>query len=288
MAKANEEEHWDIIIKPRDYKYRLNLKDIWVYKDLLYMYVNRNITTVYKQTVLGPLWFFIQPVLSTVLYMFVFGGIAGIPTDGIPQPLFYMAGILCWNYFTDCLNQSATTFSGNASVFSKVYFPRLVVPISAIISNLFKLGIQLLLFFAIYIYFIVMGAPIGINAYALLSPILIIMLALLGFSFGILTSSLTVKYRDLNILVTFAVGLWMYVTPIVYPLSILKERYSEWMWVIQLNPISSIVETFKYGFLGEGTFSWLALGYSLLFTIVITFFSITTFNRVEKNFVDIV
>ena len=253
------------------------------------MYINRNITTVYKQTVFGPLWFFIQPIFSTIMYMFVFGGIAGIPTDGIPQPLFYMAGILCWNYFTDCLNATSTTFSGNAAVFSKVYFPRLIVPLSVVLSNIFKLSIQLLMFFSLYIYFAVAkGVPVAINTYALLFPLMVIMLAFLGFGFGIIISSLTVKYRDLTNLVSFAVGLWMYVTPVIYPLSIMEERYSKWMWILQMNPITSIIEGFKLGFLGEGTFTWLSFGYSFVFTIVITLVGIRVFNKVERNFVDVV
>ncbi|NDW10665.1 ABC transporter permease [Dysgonomonas sp. 520] len=285
----NTEENWDIVIKPKKEKYGLNLKEVWQYRDLLLMYINRNITTVYKQTVFGPLWFFIQPIFSTIMYTFVFGGIAGIPTDGIPQPLFYMAGILCWTYFTECLNSSSSTFSGNANVFSKVYFPRLVVPLSGIISNIFKLSIQFFLFFALYIYFVVAkGTPMSINIYALLFPVLIVMLAFLGFAFGIIISSMTVKYRDLTILVAFAVNLWMYATPIIYPLSILKDRFPEWAWLIEYNPLSPIIETFKFGFLGAGEFSWYSLGYSLLFTVVITLFGIRTFNKVERNFVDVV
>ena len=284
----NTNEYWDIVIKPKDNKFRLNLKEVWQFRDLLFMYINRNITTVYKQTVLGPLWFFIQPVFSTIMFMFVFNGIAGIPTDGIPPMLFYMAGTVCWTYFTDCLNQSSSTFAGNANVFSKVYFPRLVVPLSAIVSNLFKFGIQLLMFFAFYIYFAVKGSSISMNSYALLFPVLVAMLALLGFGFGIIISSMTVKYRDLNILIAFAVQLWMYITPIIYPLSIMKEKYSEYMWIIQLNPLTSIIEAFKYGFLGEGTFSWYSLGYSFLFTIIVTILGIRVFNKVERSFVDVV
>lgn len=285
---TTKEENWDIVIKPRGNNFNLNLKEIWQYKDLLYMYIHRDIITAYKQTILGPLWFFIQPIFSTIMFMFVFGGIANIPTDGLPQPLFYLAGILCWNYFSDCLNKSSGTFSTNAGVFSKVYFPRLVVPISNIVSNLIKLFIQLGLFFAVYIYFIVQGAPISFNSYAFMFPLLIFMLAGLGFGFGIIISSLTIKYRDLTILIGFAVGLLMYVTPVIYPLSIMEERYADWMWLIQLNPLTSIIECFKYGFLGAGTFSWLSLGYSFACTIIIVMLGIVTFNKVERSFVDIV
>lgn len=281
-------ENWDIIIKPKSKKYGLNLKEVWQYRDLLYMYINRNITTMYKQTILGPLWFIIQPILTTIIFTVVFGGIAGIPTDGIPRPLFYMAGTVCWNYFNECLSQSSATFSANAGVFSKVYFPRLVVPLAGITSNLFKFSIQLMLFFAFYIYYALEGTAISINGYAALLPLLIIMLAFLGFGFGIIISSMTVKYRDLNILITFAVQLWMYATPIIYPLSELKDRFPDYAWLIQLNPISSIIETFKYGFLGAGEFSWLSLGYSFLFTVVISILGIRKFNKVERSFVDVV
>lgn len=285
---TTSEEHWDIEIKPRRNNFNLNLKEVWQYRDLLYMYIHRHIITSYKQTILGPLWFFIQPIFSTIMFMFVFGGIANIPTDGLPQPLFYLAGILTWNYFSDCLNNSSTTFTANAGVFSKVYFPRLVVPLSNIASNLIKMFIQLGLFFAVYIYYIIQGAPIGINAYAWLFPLLIFMLAGLGFGLGIIISSLTIKYRDLTILIGFAVGLLMYVTPVIYPLSIMEERYADWMWIIQLNPLTSIIECFKYGFLGAGTFTWLSLAYSFAFTIGIMIFGVWTFNRVERSFVDIV
>lgn len=288
MSAKTVENNWDIVIKPRGNNFNLNLKEIWQYRDLLQMYIHRDIVTAYKQTILGPLWFFIQPIFTTILFMFVFGGIANIPTDGLPQPLFYLAGLLCWNYFSECLNKASTTFSNNAGVFSKVYFPRLVVPISNVISNLIKLGIQFLLFIAVYIYFVIAGSEIAINSYALLFPILIVMLAGLGFGFGVIISSLTIKYRDLTILIGFAVGLLMYVTPVIYPLSIMEEKYADWMWLIQLNPLTSIIECFKYGFLGAGTFSWLSLAYSFLFTIVIALIGIFTFNKVERSFVDIV
>lgn len=283
-----ENKAWDIVIKPRGNNFDLNLREIWKYRDLLRMYIHRDIVTAYKQTILGPLWFFIQPIFTTILFMFVFGGIANISTDGLPQPLFYLAGTLCWNYFSDCLNKASTTFTSNAGVFSKVYFPRLVVPISNVLSNLIKMFIQFLLFFSVYIYFIATGSDVSINGYALLLPILIFMLAGLGFGFGIIISSLTIKYRDLTILVGFAVGLLMYLTPVIYPLSIMEEKYADWMWIIQINPLTSIIECFKYGFLGAGTFTWLSLGYSFIFTIGIILVGIWTFNKVERSFVDIV
>jgi len=285
---ASTEKDWDIVIKPEGNRFKLNLAEVWAYKDLLMMYVKRDIVVLYKQTILGPAWFFIQPILTTIMFMFVFGGIAGISTDGLPQPLFYMAGILCWNYFSDCITKASTTFTLNANVFSKVYFPRLVVPISIVISNLVKFFIQFGLFAVLYIFYIIQGASIAINAYALLFPILIIMLAGLGLGFGIIISSMTTKYRDLTFLFTFAVQLWMYITPVIYPLSVMEGKYEKWMWIIQMNPITSIIEAFKYGFLGSGTFTWFSLAYSFLFTIVVLIFGAWVFNKVERSFVDIV
>ncbi|MFR9166887.1 MAG: ABC transporter permease [Dysgonomonas sp.] len=286
--KESDNENWDIVIEPRKKGFHLNLSEVWKYRDLFYMYVRRDIVVMYKQTILGPLWFVIQPLFTMVMYMFVFGGIAGISTDGLPQPLFYMAGIICWNFFTECLTKSSGTFIANVNVFSKVYFPRLVVPFSSIASTFIKFLIQFGLFVLMYIYFVLKGAQISVNYFALLSPILILMLAGISFGVGIIISSLTTKYRDLTILFTFATQLWMYVTPIIYPLSVMEGKYEKWMWVIQLNPLTSIIEAFKYGFLGTGTFSWLSLGYSTLFAIVVFFIGSSIFNKVERNFVDIV
>lgn len=283
-----KDDQWDIVIKPKETGLHLNLKEVWRYRDLLYLYVHRDFIATYKQTILGPLWFFIQPIFTTIIYTIVFGGIAGISTDGLPQPLFYMAGILCWNFYSDCLNRSSGTFLANAGIFSKVYFPRLVVPIAGLATAIIKMFIQLLMFFAFYAYYVYNGAHIGINSYVLLFPFLILMLAGIGFGIGILISSVTIKYRDISILFSFVVGLLMYVTPVIYPLSAIPEKYSEYKWIIQLNPLSSIVETFRYGFLGTGEFSWFTLGYSALFTIVVVLLGIVTFNKVERRFVDIV
>ena len=283
------DDKWDIVIEPKKQGFGLNLTEIWRYRDLFKMYVRRDIVVIYKQTILGPLWFVIQPVFTTIMFMFVFGGIAGIPTDGVPQPLFYMAGILCWNYFSECLMKSSNTFLANAGVFSKVYFPRLIVPLSAITSNLLKLFIQFGLFIAIYLYYmIVKDVPLSINIYVLLFPLLILMLAGLAFGIGVIISSLTTKYRDLSLLFAFAVSLWMYITPVIYPLSMMEEKYAKWMWIIQLNPLTSIIEAFKYAFLGAGTFSVLSLGYSFLFTIFVFLIGSWIFNKVERSFIDVV
>ena len=284
----SEKEHWDIEIKPRGSNFSLNLKEVWRYRDLLQMYVRRDIVTIYKQTVLGPLWFIIQPLFTTVMYMFVFGSIAQIPTDGLPQTLFYLSGILCWSYFSDCLGKTSGTFLGNAGVFSKVYFPRLVVPISAVLSNLIRLAIQLLLFLAVYFYYIYSGTNIQPNSYIFLFPLLVLMLAGLGLGFGIIISSVTTKYRDMAILFGFVTSLWMYATPVVYPLSVMKEKYEDYMWLIQLNPLTSIVETLRYGFMGAGTISWFWLGYSFVVTIVVIVIGSWVFNKVERSFIDVV
>ena len=283
-----KDDEWDIVIKPKEKGFHLNLKEVWKYKDLLYLYVKRDFISAYKQTILGPLWFFIQPIFSTLIYTLVFGGIAQISTDGLPPMLFYMAGVLCWNYFTDCLGRSSGTFMGNANVFSKVYFPRLVVPIAGLVSAVLKMFIQLLLFFSIYIYFLFNGSPIGVNSAVLLFPLLVVMMAGIGFGIGIIISSVTIKYRDLNILFSFAIGLMMYITPVIYPLSAIPAKYGAFKWISQLNPLSSIVEAFRYGMLGTGELSWGGLLYSGVFTVIIVLIGIVTFNKVERRFIDIV
>lgn len=283
-----EKEHWDIVIRPDRELFSLDLQEVWRYKDLLAMYVKRDIVTMYKQTILGPLWYVIQPLFTTIMFMFVFGGIAGIPTDGLPQPLFYMAGILCWNYFSECLTKCSETFISNQQIFGKVYFPRLVVPFSITISSLLKMGIQFILFLSIYVFYICNGYSINVTWYILLLPLLVAMLAGLGLGFGLIISSMTTKYRDLRFLVSFGVQLWMYITPIIYPLSILKNNYPNYVWAIVINPLTSIIETFKIAFLGQGSFNWLYLLYSLVFTIAIMLLGMLTFNKVQRSFMDVI
>jgi len=278
-------EQYDIEIKPQNSLLAIDFKEIWRYKDLLYMFIKRDIITQYKQTILGPLWFFIQPTLTTIMYMIVFGGIAGISTDGLPQPLFYLAGISLWNYFSECLNKTSNTFTANAGIFGKVYFPRLIVPMSTVTSTLLKLFIQLLLFTGVYVYYVLMGYAIQPNLYALLFPVLIVILAGLALGFGILFSSLTTKYRDLTLLLSFFVQLWMYATPVIYPLSVMSEKKQ---WIMVMNPVTSVVETFKYGFLGKGTFEWAHLAYSFGFMSVLLVIGIIVFNRVQRSFMDTV
>jgi ABC-type polysaccharide/polyol phosphate export systems, permease component len=282
---SETEEKWTTVIKPQSGLFEIDFKEIIRYKDLWRMLVKRNIVTQYKQTILGPLWFFINPALTTIMYMVVFGGIAGISTDGLPQPLFYLAGICLWNYFSGCLNSTSSTFTANANIFGKVYFPRLVMPLSTVTSSLFTLGIQFLLFIAVYLYYIFSGVQVAPNIYILLLPVLILMLAGLSLGFGIIISSMTTKYRDLSIFFTFVVQLWMYATPIIYPLSVMSETKQ---WIAAINPLTSIVEAFRYASLGIGTFNWMQLGYSFVFMCVVLGIGIVMFNRIQKSFMDTV
>ena len=277
---------WSLIIRPHEKLWKLNLREVWAYRDLVELFVKRNIVVQYKQTILGPLWYIIQPILTVIMNMVVFGGIAHMSTDGVPQALFYMAGNVCWFYFSDCLNQTSSTFVTNQAMFGKVYFPRMVVPISTVISNLLRFGIQILLFVVFYLYYWVNGANVVPNWTLLLLPLLVIMLAGLGLGFGILVSSLTTKYRDLTILFTFIVQLWMYATPIVYPISMVTNETLR--TIIMLNPMTAVVEAFKYATLGQGYFSWGALGYSFAFMSVLLLWGTVVFNKVQRSFMDTV
>lgn len=279
---------WTTIIKPKDKLLSVDFGELWRYRDLCMLFVKRNITTQYKQTVLGPLWYLVQPMLTTFTYMVIFGGIAKIPTDGLPQPLFYLAGICLWQYFSDCLNKTSNTFVDNANIFGKVYFPRMITPVSNVISNLVRLGIQLGLFVVVYLIYqcFIIPGQIHTNWYVLLTPVLIAMTAGLALGFGLLFSALTTKYRDLQMLLSFLISLWMYATPIVYPLSLIGDNTMR--QVMSLNPITGIIEAFKYGALGEGKFDWILLGYDFGFMVVLLAVGIIIFNKVQKSFMDTV
>ncbi|MBQ5626340.1 MAG: ABC transporter permease [Paludibacteraceae bacterium] len=284
---AEMEQGWTTEIRPKDKLLSVDFKEIWQYRDLMMLFVKRNIITQYKQTILGPLWFVIQPMMTTVMYMVVFGGIAKISTDGLPQPLFYLAGISFWQYFADCLTKTSNTFVNNAGIFGKVYFPRLVTPLSDVISNLVRFGIQFGLFLIVYLYYVIFtDAVIQPNLYALMFPVLVAMLAGLALGFGILFSSMTTKYRDLQLLLSFFVSLWMYATPVIYPLSTITNE--KLRLVMQLNPLTGIVEFFKYGMLGVGNHDWWMLGYSFGFMVVLLAVGIVVFNKVQKSFMDTV
>lgn len=280
-----EKENWDLTIKPHTKWYDLRLNEIFRYKDLLFLFVRRDFVSLYKQTILGPLWFFIQPIITAVTFTVIFGNLAKISTDGLPQVLFYLCGITLWNYFSETLTKTSETFSANANIFGKVYFPRMIMPLSVVISNLIKLGVQFLIFFVVWIYYLVGSNKIHPNIYILIVPFLIILIGFMGLSFGIIITSLTTKYRDLKFLVVFGVQLIMYASPIVYPLSIVPDKYR---WLILANPVTSIIETFKYAFLGVGEFSWVYLCYSLVFTLILFLIGLIIFHRVEKSFMDTV
>lgn len=281
----SDNNEWSLIIKPKSNWFDLRLGEIWRYKDLLFLFVKRDFISVYKQTILGPLWFFIQPVLTTLTFTVIFGNLAKIPTDGIPPALFYLAGLTLWTFFSDCINKTSETFTANAAIFGKVYFPRMTVPLSVVISNMIKLGIQFFLFLVFWIYYLYKGTPLHPNFTLLLVPYLIVLMGFLGLGFGIIISSLTTKYRDLRFLIAFGIQLLMYATPVVYPLSIVPVTYK---WLILANPMTSILETFKYAFLGVGEFNWIYLAYSSVFCVVLMALGLIVFHRVEKTFMDTV
>lgn len=278
-------QQWKKIISPKTKLFDLNLAETFQYRDLIWMFVKRNFKSQYKQTILGPLWFIINPLITSVLFTFVFGGIANISTDGVPQFLFYMAGNTAWQYFATCITSTSTTFTANASVFGKVYFPRLTMPISTVIFSALSFLIQFIMLLLFMLYFYIIGQSVQPNIYVLLLPLFVLHMAALGLGFGIIISSLTTKYRDLSILVSFGVQLWMYLTPIVYPVSSLSAKAKS---IIMLNPMAPVVNNFKYAFLGCGQMEW---GYWLI-SIVITLFvlvvGIMIFNKVEKTFMDTV
>ena len=284
---AKQDQQWTTVIRPKEKLFSVDFKEIWQYRDLLTLFVKRNIITQYKQTILGPLWYVIQPLMTTIMYMVVFGGIAKISTDGLPQPLFYLAGICFWQYFADCLTKTSNTFVANAGIFGKVYFPRLITPLSDAVSNLVRFGIQFALFLAVYLYYqLFTEVQIHTNWYALLLPFLVLLLAGLALGFGILFSSMTTKYRDLQLLLSFFVSLWMYATPVIYPLSTITNE--KLRFVMSLNPLTGIIEAFKYGILGVGQFSWSMLAYSFGFMLLLLALGIVVFNKVQRSFMDTV
>lgn len=282
----HQEEKWTIEINPRESIFSIDLKELWHYRDLLLMMVKRDFVAFYKQTILGPIWFFVQPLLTTLMYLLIFNKIAKLNTDGVPGLLFYLAGVTCWTYFSETLIKTSDTFITNANIFGKVYFPRLIIPLSLVVSNLIRLGIQMILFLVVWIYYLfVPGSNVRPTDALYLMPILILLMALLSLGLGVIFSALTTKYRDLRFLLTFGIQLAMFATPIVYPLSLAPEKYR---WLIVANPFTGIIETFRYAFLGSGQLNWIYLGYSALSTLVILVVGIVIFNRVEKNFIDTV
>ena len=281
-----DNEHWDQVIEPHSKLLNLNLKEVWRYRDLMWLFVKRDFAAQYKQTILGPLWHFIQPVFTTLMFLFIFGKVANIPTDGIDAIPFYMSGIAIWNYFSSCHTATSNTFVANACIFGKVYFPRLVMPLSIVTSNLVKFGIQFLLLLAVLVFFGIRNGHFYIGASWLLIPVLVLMMAGLGLGLGIIISSLTTKYRDFNVLIGFAVQLLMYATPVAYPLSYLKQKsYAHW---IAWNPVAPIVEAFRYAIFGKGSVDITGLLYSGSFIMIVLLVGMLLFSKVERTFTDTV
>jgi len=284
--EITDNERWDLVIQPKTKLFQLNLGEVWKYKDLMMLFVKRDFVAQYKQTILGPLWHIIQPVFTTLVFLLIFGKIANIPTDGINSALFFMSGITIWNYFSSCLTATSSTFVANAGIFGKVYFPRLVMPLSTVISNLVKFFIQFLLLIIVIIWFSLKGQPFHISLNLLLIPLILLIMALLGLGLGVIISSLTTKYRDFNVLISFAVQLLMYATPVAYPISFLKSKsYASW---IIYNPLSALVEGFRYSLFNKGDFHFNDLIYSGVFAFIALFIGLLMFSKVERTFMDTV
>jgi len=280
------EEQWDLIIGPKDKWYDLRLAELWDYRDLILIFVKRDFVSAYKQTVLGPLWFFLSPLFTVIMFTFVFSGIAGISTDGIPAPVFYLSGTTLWNYFSACFTGTSTTFVANAGMFGKVYFPRLASPIATVLSNLFKFGVQMLMFLSLLFYYRMQeGSTLHFTPYLALFPLLVLTMGGLALGVGIIISSFTTKYRDLTYFISFGVSLLMYATPVIYPVSAIPESYK---WFVAFNPIAPLVELFRLGFTGTGTVNMAGLLYSGVFTVVVLLIGTVLFHRTEKTFMDTV
>lgn len=287
-STENIEKEWLFEITPKNKFFTLNLKEVWQYRDLLLLFVKRDVVTVYKQTVLGPLWYLIQPLFTSVTFTIIFNTVAGIQTGTIPPFLFNLAGIMVWNYFTACLSGTSDTFKANASIFGKVYFPRIITPLSVVVSNLIKFGIQFFIFVAFYLFFFIQGAPLSLNVYVLFFPFLILLMGILGLGLGMLISSMVTKYRDLSYLISFGVQLLMYLSAVMYPMALIHQKMPDYAWLVQYNPLAYIIETTRYILLGVGTVSVWGLVYTVCITIIVFFVGILVFNKTEKSFIDTV
>ena len=282
----NQNKQWDLTITPKDRLLTVDWKEIWRYRDMFLLFVARNFRTAYKQTILGPLWFIITPVLSVIVYVTVFGGIANIPTDGVPPMLFYLLGISVWGYFASCVSATSNSFVSNAEIFGKVYFPRIIMPLVAVTTNLLSFAIQLAIFAVLYIYYVATGTELVIHWQIVLFPLFVAMLAFMAVGFGMIFSSMTTKYRDLQIMLAKIISLWVYITPVIYPLSMVSNEKLN--LAMSLNPVTPVMEAIKYSLLGQGQFSWLWLGYSALFTLILLIIGLMLFNKVQKSFMDTV
>lgn len=283
--KSEDVDKWDLIIKPQTGLLELKLQEVWRYRDLLRMFVKRDFVAFYKQTILGPIWFFIQPLFTMAVYVLVFGNLAGISTEGIPKPLFYLVGITTWSYFSDCLTKTANVFRDNSHIFGKVYFPRLIMPLSIIVSNLVRFGVQFILLLVCMVYYYAMDANFSATSYLLLLPILVVLMASLGLGLGMIISALTTKYRDMALLLTFGIQLLMYGTTVIYPLSSLSGTVHT---IVALNPITPVIEGMRKGLLGSGSFDLIYFGYCSIVAVIVLVIGIITFNKVQKNFIDTV
>ena len=279
---------WLFEITPKNKFFSLNLREVWQYRDLLFLFVKRDVITVYKQTVLGPLWYLIQPLFTSVTFTIIFNNVAGIDTGSIPPFLFNLAGITVWNYFTACLNGTSDTFKANAAIFGKVYFPRIITPLSVVISTLIKFGIQFLIFIIFYIYYYFSGANLSINSSILFFPILIVIMGILGLGLGMLISSMVTKYRDFSNLIGFGIQLLMYLSAVMYPMELIKEKIPKYGWIVDYNPLAYVIETSRYMLLNVGRISILGLAYTFGVTIIIFFIGLLVFNKTEKSFIDTV
>ena len=284
----NTNKEWLFEITPKDNFFSLNLKEVWQYRDLLFLFVKRDVVTVYKQTILGPLWYLIQPLLTSITFTIIFNNVAGISTGSVPPFLFNLAGITIWNYFTACLTGTSDTFRSNASIFGKVYFPRIIVPISIVVSNLLKFGIQFLIFIAVYIYYYLQGAAISLNGSVVFLPMLILLMGILGLGLGMLISSWVTKYRDFTFLISFGVQLLMYLSAVMYPMALIKEKIPNYGWIVQYNPLAYIIEAARYMLLNVGQMSLSGLFYTFVVTIILFFIGLLVFNKTEKSFIDTV
>ena len=282
----NQNKQWDLTITPKDRLLTVDWKEIWRYRDMFLLFVARNFRTAYKQTILGPLWFIIAPVLSVIVYVTVFGGIANIPTDGVPPMLFYLLGIAVWGYFASCVSATSNSFVSNADIFGKVYFPRIIMPLVAVTTNLLSFAIQLAIFAVLYIYYVATGTELVIHWQIVLFPLFVALLAFMAVGFGMIFSSMTTKYRDLQIMLAKIISLWVYITPVIYPLSMVSNEKLN--LAMSLNPVTPVMEAIKYSLLGQGQFSWLWLGYSALFTLILLIIGLMLFNKVQKSFMDTV
>ncbi len=288
MNSPDDTDLWLFEITPKNKFFSLNLKEVWQYRDLLFLFVKRDVITVYKQTVLGPLWYLIQPLFTAVTFTIIFNSVAGINTGTVPPFLFNLAGITVWNYFTACLNGTSNTFASNAGIFGKVYFPRIITPFSIIISNLIKFGIQFLIFIAFYLLYFFKGASLNLNSSILLFPLLVAVMGILGLGLGMLISSLVTKYRDFSNLIGFGVQLLMYLSAVMYPMELIKEKIPQYGWLVQYNPLAYLIESARYMLLGVGNISILGLLYTVSITIIIFFIGLLIFNKTEKSFIDTV